>query len=207
MKFPIRNFISKCDQIHRKLVTFTGEILNGKLLFLCSGTLCNGYEMGGFKNIDLRIKITSIQCSWAKILFEDGFHDRKTIPLFLIGKYLGKTFKFHNNIDINNEILSKFPSFYQDIFIKWIKSYTAKPTLPSMILSEFIWFKVGSKSVHFLFFSDKNLNYKWKYKALGRYKNRISSWLQIIDTLPKSWKNIIFKGKGKTKNSKKFPNL
>ena len=35
--------------------------------------------------------------------------------------------KFHNNIDINNDILSKFPFFYQDIFIKWINNYTAKP--------------------------------------------------------------------------------
>ena len=33
MKFPIKNFFSKCDQIRRKL-TFTEEILNGELLFL-----------------------------------------------------------------------------------------------------------------------------------------------------------------------------
>ena len=37
MKFSIKNFFSKCDQIRRKcgLVTFTEEILNGKLHFLC----------------------------------------------------------------------------------------------------------------------------------------------------------------------------
>ena len=45
-------------------------------------------------------------------------------PLFLIGKNVGKNFKFHNNIDIINGILSKFPSFYQGIFIKWINNYT-----------------------------------------------------------------------------------
>ena len=33
MKFPIKNFFSKCDQIRRKL-TFTEEILNGELHFL-----------------------------------------------------------------------------------------------------------------------------------------------------------------------------
>ena len=105
-----------------------------------------------------------MQCSWVERLFEDDFHDWKVIPLFLIGKHLGKNFKFHNNIDINNEVLSKFPSFYQDIFIKWINNFTSKPTVPSMILSEFIWFnsniKVDSKPVHFFFFySDKNLNF------------------------------------------------
>ena len=37
MKFSIKDFFSKCDQIRRKLlVTFTEEILNGKLHFLCS---------------------------------------------------------------------------------------------------------------------------------------------------------------------------
>ena len=82
-------------------------------------------------------------------MFEDDIHDWKIIPLFLRGKHLGKNFQFHNNTDKNNESLS------QDTFIKWINNYTSKPTLPSMILSELIWFnsniKVDSKSVDFLF--------------------------------------------------------
>ena len=134
-------------------------IWQGKKAKIKHSTLCNGYENGGLKNVDLRNKITSIQCSWVKRLFEDDFHDWKVIPLFLIGKYLCKNFKFHNNIELSNDILSKFPSFYQDIFIKWINNYTAKPTLPFMILSEFIWFnsniKVGSKPVLFSFFLTK----------------------------------------------------
>ena len=42
MKFSIQDFLSKCDQIRiclqlpADLVTFTEEILNGKLDFLCS---------------------------------------------------------------------------------------------------------------------------------------------------------------------------
>ena len=56
-----------------------------------------------------------------------------------------------------------FPSFYQDIFIKWINNFTSKSTLQSMILSEVICFnsniKVGSKPVRFSFFSDQNLNF------------------------------------------------
>ena len=71
-------------------------------------------------------------------MFEDGFHDWKVMSLNLIGKQLGKNFKLHDNIDLRNDVLLKFSSLYQDIFIKWINNYTAKPTLPSMILSEFI---------------------------------------------------------------------
>ena len=53
-----------------------------------------------------------MECPLVKRLFENDFHGWKVILLFLIGKHLGKNFKFHNNIDTNNDILSKFTSFY-----------------------------------------------------------------------------------------------
>ena len=140
------------DLLHKIQKNFIWQEKKAKIKH---STLCNGYEMDGVKNADLRNKITSMQFSWVKRLFEDDFHDWKIIPLFVICKYLGKNFKFHHNIDINNDILSSFPSFYQDIFIKWINNHTAKPTLPSMVLPEFILFnsniKFDSKPVHFSF--------------------------------------------------------
>ena len=122
-------------------------------------TLYNGCENGGIKNVDLRNKILSMQCSWVRRLLGDDIHDWKVIALFLIGKPLGKNFKFHNDIDTNNDILSNFLSFHQDNFIKWIYNNASKPNVPSMILSEFIWFKsnikVDIKAVHFPFFLTK----------------------------------------------------
>ena len=110
-------------KVHNNTIDFLHKIQKnfiwqGKKAKIKYSTLCNGYEKDGIKNVDLRNKMTSMQCSWVKRLFEDDFHDWKVIPLFLIGKHLGKNFKFHNNIDISNDIISKFPSFYQDIFIK-----------------------------------------------------------------------------------------
>ena len=158
-----------------------------------------------------------MQCSCVKRLFEDDFYDWKVISLFLIGKHLGKNFKFHNNIDISNFHL-KFPSFCQDISIKWLNNFTSKPTLSSMILSVFIWFnsniKVDSKLVRFYFFSDKNLNLigqlfndngnikPWKdLKVEFHLKDTHKIYcLQIIDALPKTWKDIILKDKGNAKN-------
>ena len=181
-------------------------------------TLCNGYEQGCLKDVKFRNKITSIQCSWVKRLFEDDFHDWKIITLFLIGKHLRRNFKFSNNIDINNDILSKFPSFCQDIFIKCINTCTAKPTLPSMILPEFSWFnsniKVDSKPVHFSFFSDKNLNFigqlfndngninPWEDMKIEFHLKDTHKiyWLEFIYALPKSWKDIILKNKGNAKD-------
>ena len=43
MKFPIKDFFSQCEHIFTKtlhLFTFTKEILNAKLQFLCSGSNC-----------------------------------------------------------------------------------------------------------------------------------------------------------------------
>ena len=40
---------------------------------------------GDLKNVELRNKITSMQCSWIKRLVEDEFHYWKVMPPFLIG--------------------------------------------------------------------------------------------------------------------------
>ena len=90
-------------------------------------------------------------------MFEDDSHDWKVIPLFLIETHLGKYFKFHKNVDVSNDILSKFPFFH--IFIKLIDNFTSKSTLPSLILPEVFWLhsdiKVDSTPVHFSFFLKK----------------------------------------------------
>ena len=43
-------------------------IWQGKKAKIKHSTLCNGYEKGGMKNVNLRNKITSMQCSWVKKL-------------------------------------------------------------------------------------------------------------------------------------------
>ena len=144
------------DLLHKIQKNF---IWQGKKTKIKRSTLSNGYDKAGIKNVNLRDKITSMQCSWVKTLFEDDFHNLKVIPLLLISKHLGKSFRFHNNIDISNEILSKFPSFYQDVFIKWINNFTSKSILLSMFLSNVNWFnsniRADSEPVHFSLFLAK----------------------------------------------------
>ena len=59
-------------------------------------TLCNDYKVGGLKNIDILNKIISLQCSWIRRLYDNSFHEWKLIPLFLIKKSFGSSFKFHS---------------------------------------------------------------------------------------------------------------
>ena len=50
MKFSIMDFFGTCDKIRREsadLVTFTEEIPNGKLHFLCSNTIL--FQMGSLE--------------------------------------------------------------------------------------------------------------------------------------------------------------
>ena len=87
-----------------------------------------------------------------------------------------------------------------------------------MILSDVICFnsniKVVSKPVNFSFFSDKNLNFIgqlikdnentkcWKDLKIEFHLKDTHKiyWLQIIDALSKTWKDIILKDKRNVKN-------
>ena len=61
-------------------------------------TLCNDYKAGGLKNVDIPRKIIALQCSWIRRLYDDSFHEWKLIPLYLIEKSFGTSFKFNSNL-------------------------------------------------------------------------------------------------------------
>ena len=65
-------------------------IWKGKNPKIKNSTLCNGYEYGGLKNVDIFSKVVSLQCSWIKRLFDNNFHQWKLIPYYFIRQYLGK---------------------------------------------------------------------------------------------------------------------
>ena len=70
-------------------------IWKGKNPKIQNSTLCNDYEYGGLKNVDILSKVVSLQCSWIKKLFDNNFHQWKLIPLDLSRQYLAKNFKFY----------------------------------------------------------------------------------------------------------------
>ena len=63
-------------------------------------TLCNKYENGGLKNVDILSKVISLQYSWIKRLYDISSHPWKTMPSYLIDTYLGKIVKSHSNLSI-----------------------------------------------------------------------------------------------------------
>ena len=57
-------------------------------------TICNDFQDGGLKNVDIPSKISSLQCSRVKKLYDQNFHDWKLIPMHFINNAFGKNFIF-----------------------------------------------------------------------------------------------------------------
>ena len=115
-------------------------IWKGKNRKIKNSILCNGYESGGLKNVDIFSKVVTFQYSWIKRLFDNNFHQYKLIPLYLIRQYLGKNLKFHSNLEVSHSILCKFPNFYKEIFIRWGKHLCPPANLLSTVACQFIWY-------------------------------------------------------------------
>ena len=103
-------------------------------------TLCNNFENGGLKHVDISSKIISLQCSWLRKLCDENFYEWKVIPSHLINKYFGKSFKFYSCLSFDRKLLIKFPEFYRNILFQWSSSLFTSSEISSCILSNFLWF-------------------------------------------------------------------
>ena len=65
-------------------------IWNGSNPKIKHSTLCNKYENGGLKNVDILSTVIVLQCSWIKRIYDNSSHPWKIIPSYLIDTYLGK---------------------------------------------------------------------------------------------------------------------
>ena len=78
-------------QIIKELNKIQKEFIwNGSNPKIKYSTLCNKYENGGLKNVDILCKVINLQCSWVKRLYDNSSHPWKIMPSHLINTYLGK---------------------------------------------------------------------------------------------------------------------
>ena len=82
----------------------------------------NDYKAGGLKNVDIPRKIIALQCSWIRRLNDDSFHEWKLIPLNIIEKSFGTSFKFRSNLLFKSNKTKFFPSFYRKFILNWKKT-------------------------------------------------------------------------------------
>ena len=58
----------------------------------------------GFKRVEVFVKVIILHCSWKKILFHEIFYDWKTISAYIIRKKFWENFKFHPNLESNDQV-------------------------------------------------------------------------------------------------------
>ena len=104
------------DQLNKTQKNF---IWNGLKPKIKNSTINNNYENGGLKHANIAAKISSLQGSGIKKLFDGNFHDWKIIPLHIIHKSLGKKFVFHSNLKVNKKLTKSFLKYYREIINTW----------------------------------------------------------------------------------------
>ena len=172
-------------------------------------TLCNKYENGGLKCVDIGSKIISLQFSWIKKLYEENFHEWKVIPTYFIKTNLGVHFKFHSNLLVKKTALASIPTFYQNTFSFWSTYFSSISLVDSCILSENLWYnsyiKINNTPVYIQEFSEKNINFLCQFfdsygnlKSWDTFKSDFNlnktlyfKWLQLSHAIPKSWMQAI----------------
>ena len=61
-------------------------------------TFSNDYKAERLKNVDIPNKIRALKGSWITKLYDNFFHEWKLIPLYLIEKSFGTSFKFQTKL-------------------------------------------------------------------------------------------------------------
>ena len=140
------------------------------------------------KNVDVKSKIISLECSWVKKLYFGNHHEWKIIPLYYINKCFGKRFFFHSNLSFNLASVDSFLEFCKQIFINWSNYFVSNSGVPSCIQSNFLWYNkhisVDNKPIssfnNLSSFSDKNVNFR---NNLLDYLGNFKSWNALKQNL------------------------
>ena len=77
-----------------------------------------------------------------KKIYDDPFHERKTIALHFISESFWQIFYFPFINEIKKKLIKSFPSFYKEILLNWKTFFSKTPETTSSILSQFLWYNI-----------------------------------------------------------------
>ena len=118
MKCPSKQVVDQLNVMQR------GFIWNNKKPKIKHSTLVADYSEGGYKDIDIRTKLTALKVAWVTKLLDDNFHPWKIIPTILFAIFGGINNIFHHNFKASKQCRSKvnkLPKFYQELIQLWSK--------------------------------------------------------------------------------------
>ena len=124
--------------------------------------ICKDFQHGWLKNVNIKSKTKSLQCSWVKRLYDASFYKWKILPLTLIKNTFENCFSFHSNLDFTVS-LNSFTQFCINIFHSWKNALAFFSLTATCLRFQFLWFnkviKTNNKSFHFRDLSKKNINF------------------------------------------------
>ena len=98
----------------------------------------------------------------------------------MVRKKLGKNFIFHSNLSIIPNKIKDFPTYYQDILIKWEKHFSSLPSLPSSVAAQCLWhnkyIKIDDKTIFSSSLSAKGINFVGQ---LFQNNQQIKKWDEL----------------------------
>ena len=66
------------------------------------------FETNSLENVDINLKVISLQCSWIENFYEENFYEWKVISLHITCITFGQKFKFHTNLSYDAKLLADF---------------------------------------------------------------------------------------------------
>jgi hypothetical protein len=191
-------------QIYTQLDQIQKDFLwDGKRPKVAQKALISAYEDGGLKSVDITAKIKALRLSWVSRLYTGSDHPWKYIPAKLLRDHLSHNPFFPNMAYSPPPLL---PDFYKEIVLNWTEVAETDPVTPSSIQNQLLWnntkIRIGNHPIK------KCLNIDFVGDLIGADgaflswstfssspANRPSmtpfKYMQIIDAIPTSWKNII----------------
>ena len=98
------------------------------------------YSEGGYKDVDIKTKISALKVTWVKRPLDSNFHSWKIIPTILSSGIGGLKIVFKSNLKLSRQcklIVDTFPKFYQELVHLWSNVSEKEPltTSDSRIMS------------------------------------------------------------------------
>ena len=166
------------------------------------------YSEGGYKDIDIKTKLSALKVAWVTRLLEDNFHPSKVIPTILFTNFGGINNVFHHNFKASKQCISKVSRFYQELIQLWSEVGERKCSNASEICGEVLWDNVWIVSkwetLYNKHFVDKGiLTVKNIIDESGRpliwaeakqkydlNNSHVFNWFGLIKYIARNWKYI-----------------
>ena len=98
-KNPSTQIIESFNSIQKKFIWSKKQIEHS--------TLIADYKDGGYKDVDIDIKILSLKMKWVSRLLDNNFHPWKLIPNLFFSKVGGNKTIFHFNLQLSEACLAE----------------------------------------------------------------------------------------------------